>query len=101
MHELGWIHGSLNYFTMEELEHSDTDNEKNADDSNKFSELEGDKLLQSLQYQGEWEQAAIEASSICQELHRTITKTKWKKAESSKWGVYSGNSSLINILPNG
>ena len=53
MHELGWIHGSLNYFTMEELEHSDTDNEKNADDSNKFSELEGDKLLQSLQYQGE------------------------------------------------
>jgi len=56
--------GSLNHFTVEELEQSDTDDEKDADDSDEFSELEGDELLQSFQYQ-EREQAAIGASSIC------------------------------------
>ena len=37
--------GSLNHFTMEELEQSDTD------DKEEFMELEGDELLQSLQHQ--------------------------------------------------
>jgi hypothetical protein len=86
--------GSLNHFTVEELEQSDTDDDdEDTDDNEEFMELEGDELLQSLQLQGERERATIEALSTFRELKRTITKKEWKKAESSKRVVYSGNSS--------
>jgi len=85
---------AVNQFTVEELEQSDTDDDdEDTDDNEEFMELEGDELLQSLQLQGEREQATIEASSTFRELKRTITKKEWKKAESSKRVVYSGNSS--------
>jgi hypothetical protein len=73
---------SLNHFTVEELEQSDTDNDEDTDDSDKeeFMELEGDELQQSLHLQGE--QVAIEASSTFKELRRRITKKEWKKTES-------------------
>ena len=84
--------GSLNHFTVEELEQSDTDDDDEDTDVNEeFMELEGDELLQSLQLQGEREQATIEASSTFRELQRTITKKEWKKAESLKQVVYSGH----------
>ena len=41
--------GSLNHFTVEELEQSDTDDDEDTDDNEEFIELEGDELLQSLQ----------------------------------------------------
>jgi hypothetical protein len=86
--------GSLNHFTVEELERSDTDDDEDTDDSDneEFMELKGDKLLQSLHPQGEREQVAIEASSTFRELQR-ITKKEWKKAKSLKRVVYSGDSS--------
>jgi hypothetical protein len=91
--------GSLNHFTVEELEQSDTDDE--TDDEEEFMELEGDELLQSLQQQGEREQAAVEASIGFRELQRTITKKEWKRAESSKRGVYNGGAiNLIDVLLN-
>jgi hypothetical protein len=76
---------------VERLEQSETDDE--TDDEEEFRELEGDELLQSLQQQGEGEHAAIEASNRFRELQRTITKKEWKKAESSKQGVYKGGAS--------
>jgi hypothetical protein len=84
--------GSLNHFTVEELDQSDTDDDE-TDDEEEFMELEGDELLQNLQRRGEQEQAAIERSTRFRGLQRTITKKEWKKAESSKWGVYNGGAS--------
>jgi hypothetical protein len=40
--------GSLNHFTAEELDQSDTDDDE-TDDEEEFMELEGDELLQNLQ----------------------------------------------------
>ena len=50
---------------MEELEQSDTDDDSETDDEEEFMDLEGDKLLQSLQRQGEQEQATIDKSHRC------------------------------------
>jgi hypothetical protein len=47
------LDSSLNHFTVEELEQSDTDDDEDTDDSDNEEFMEGDKLLQSLHPQGE------------------------------------------------